>query len=375
MKKVVVLMLTVLIVLSVLMTGCTAQEPAQESSAAQSTENESTAQENGEGESEAGSKPAAGKTLNVALVADLGGINDQSFNQSAWEGMQKLEADLGYQVKYLESAQESDFGSNLDKLTDEEPDMIWGVGFLMADAMLNAAKTNPDQKYGIVDSSYEETPENLTSVLFKAQESSFLVGYIAGRMTETDHVGLVGPIKNPIIDQFEYGFRAGVAYAAKELDKDIAVDVQYAESFSDNAKAKAIATVMYNDGADILFAMTGGASIGVIEAAKEMDQYVIGVDRDQNYLAPENVLTSAIKNVDQVIYKITREIADGTFAGGTATSYGLAEDAVGIAPTSDQLVPADILAATDKVKEELISGTITAPLDEDSFNEFMAGLA
>lgn len=368
MKKVIVLMLVVILTLSTLLAGCGAPQTPAAGENAGAKSSEPAEAEKSEGSAE------DGKTMSVSLVADLGGINDQSFNQSAWEGMQKLESDLGYQVKYLESAQESDFGSNIDKLTDEEPDMIWGVGFLMADAMLNAAKTNPDQKYGIVDSSYEEAPENLTSVLFKAQESSFLVGYIAGKMTKTDHVGLVGPIKNPIIDQFEYGYRAGVAYAANELKKDITVDVQYAESFTDNAKAKAIATVMYNDGADILFAMTGGASIGVIEAAKEMDKYVIGVDRDQNYLAPDNVITSAIKNVDQVIYQVTKEMADGKFSGGTATSYGLAEEAVGIAPTSDKHVPAEILKAADDVKAKIVDGTITVPLSEETLSEFIAGL-
>ncbi|MEF9988132.1 MAG: BMP family ABC transporter substrate-binding protein [Christensenella sp.] len=360
MKKVIVLMLTVLIVLSVALTGCGTPAPAQESAADVTVEME---------------KPAAdAEDMNVALVVDLAGINDQSYNQSAWEGMQKLEADFGYEVKYLESAQESDFGSNLDKLTDEAPDMIWGVGFLMADAMLNTAKTNPEQQYGIIDSAYEEMPKNLTSILFKAEESSFLVGYIAGNMTKTDHIGLVGPIKNPIIDQFEIGYRAGVAYAAKERGKDIKVDIQYAESFSDSAKAKAIATVMYNDGADVLFAMTGGASIGVIEAAKEMNKFVIGVDRDQNYLAPDNVITSAMKNVDKVIYKVTQEIADGKFDGGKSTAYGLAEDAVGLAPTTDKHVSAEILKATDGVKAKIVDGTIVVPLDEAALTTFVSGL-
>ncbi len=380
MKKMLSSVIAIVMILTLLVSGCSTPkenantESAQEATAETAAAEETAAEEpttTEETPTEANAETPSGDFA-VGLVTDIGGINDQSFNQSAWEGMQKLEKELGYKISFLESAQEADFSSNLDKLSDEDLNLIWGIGFLMTDAMKNAATMNPDQQYGIIDSSIEDQPDNLASVLFKAQESCFLVGYIAGRMTKTDHVGLVGPIRNPIIDQFEFGFRGGVAYAAKEMGKEITVDVQYCESFSDDAKAKAIATVMYSEDADIVFAMAGGAGLGVIEAAKEMNKYVIGVDRDQNYLAPDNVLTSAIKKVDQVIFDVTKEAANGNFKGGEGVYYGLAEGAVGIAPTSDKLVPADILAATDEVKAKIIDGTIIAPDSEQALNDMIA---
>lgn len=306
------------------------------------------------------------------LVASLGGINDQGFNQLSWEGLKDLRTDFGYEVKVLESNQAADYVPNLDLLTDDDLDMVWGVGFDMADAMANVARINPRQKFGIVDAQYDVVPDNLVSILFRAQESTFLVGYIAGHMTETDRLGFVGAMKSDVIDQFEYGFRSGIAYAAKELGKDIKVDVQYTESFTDAAKNKSISTLMYSRGVDII--LPCGATIGSIEAAKELDKYVMGIDMDQNYLAPDNVITSAVKLVGKAIYDISREVVEGTYLGGVERSFGLAEGGVGIAPTSDKHVPADILAATEKVKQLIINGTIIPPKNEAEFDAFIAAL-
>lgn len=148
----------------------------------------------------------------------------------------------GAKVSYLESKQESDYATNLDKVVDSGNKLVWGIGFAMSDAITKAAKANPDVSYAIVDNSYgDDTPANVTGVMFNAQEPSFIVGYIAAKTTKTGKVGFVGGIKSGIIDQFQYGYQAGVQYAAKELGKDITVDVQYAESFSDASKGKAIA--------------------------------------------------------------------------------------------------------------------------------------
>ena len=156
------------------------------------------------------------------MVTDTGGVNDQSFNQSSWEGLQSFEKNnKGAKVSYLESKQESDYATNLDKVVDGGNKLIWGIGFAMSDAILNAAKSNPDVNYAIVDNSYgDKTPANVTGVMFSAQEPSFMVGYIAGKTTKTNKVGFVGGIKSGIIDQFQYGYQAGVLYAAKELGKD-----------------------------------------------------------------------------------------------------------------------------------------------------------
>jgi basic membrane protein A len=204
MKKIVALLLAVTMAASVTACGSNA---GTTSSAAASAAASSAAESNAE------STPAK-KDFKIAMVTDTGGVNDQSFNQSAWEGLQKLSADTKAAVKYSESKQESDYATNLDKAADDGNNLIWGIGFAMADAVVNSAKQNPDISYAIVDNSYgDKTPSNVTGVMFRAQEPSFLVGYIAAKTTKTGKVGFVGGMTGNIIDQFEYGYKAGVAYA------------------------------------------------------------------------------------------------------------------------------------------------------------------
>ena len=309
--------------------------------------------------------------LKVAMVTDTGGVEDQSFNQSAWEGLKEAEKDMKIVASYATSSQEADYVPNLEKLLDQENDLIWGIGYKMGDAIAEAAKANPEQKYAIVDFSYgEETPDNVVGVLFKAEQPSFLVGYIAARMTETDKVGFVGGMKGAIIDGFDYGYHAGVAYANKEKSTNVEVLRQYADSFSDTSKGKTIAKNMYRDGADIVFHAAGGVGDGVIEAAKEQDKYAIGVDRDQSGLAPDNVITSAMKRVGNGMYNLVGELKEGNFKGGETIVYGLKEGAVGIAPTSDKLVPAEILEEVKGIEKEIIDGKIVVPFNEETYNEF-----
>ena len=246
-------------------------------------------------------------------------------------------------------------------------DLIWGIGFLMGDAIKETAEINPDQKYAIIDFSYgPETPKNVTCAVFQEEEPSFLVGYIAGKMTKSNKVGFVGGIKFPLIEKFEYGFMAGV----KMANPDVEVLRQYAESFTDAAKGKAIANNMYQQGADIVFHASGGVGDGVIEAAKEKDAWAIGVDKDQNFLAPDNVLTSAMKRVDNAIYDIGKRLMDGAFAGGQTVVYNLKNDGVGIAPTSDKHVPPAVLKEVDDLVAKIKAGEIVVPATREAFDAF-----
>jgi len=301
--------------------------------------------------------------MSVSMVTDVGGVNDQSFNQSAWEGLQRAEKELGLKVSYKESKQNADYMPNMESALDDGNDLIWGIGFMMADAILEAAQNNPDQKYAIIDSAYQDSPSNLVGVVFKANEASYLVGYIAGKMTKTGKVGFIGGIKFALIEEFEYGFKAGV----KQAGADIEVLTQYAESFTDAAKGKSIANSMYQQGADIIFHAAGGVGNGLIEAAKEQGKWAIGVDKDQNDLAPDNVLTSAMKRVDNGIFNLSKALADGKFPGGTTVVYGLKEGGVGIAPTSSKHVPADILAEVKKLEKMIIDGNFVVPNTADTY--------
>ena len=245
--------------------------------------------------------------IKIGMVADIGGINDESFNQSAWEGLQRAEKDLGVEIKVIESKQSSEYIQNMESLLDEDVDMLIGVGYTMKDDLQKEAENYPDKQFVLVDETYDKIPENVTPVLFKESEAAYLTGLIAGKMTKTNNVGFIGGIQTPVISRFEYGYKAGVKEANKKCD----VDVQYAGTFSDAAKGKSIANQMYGNGADIIFSAAGGTGLGAIEAAKEQNKFAIGVDRDQSDLAPENVLTSALKKVNVGVYDTVKEFVEG----------------------------------------------------------------
>ena len=296
----------------------------------------------------------------IAMITDTGGINDQSFNQSAWEGLQELKEETGAEVAYIESKQSGDFPTNFETLVDNGNTLCWGIGFACADAVLEAAQSNPDVSFACVDNAFADSPENVTGVVFRAEESSFMVGYIAAASSETGKVGFVGGIASDVIAQFEYGYKAGVAYANRVLDKNVVVTSQYAESFSDAAKGKSIANKMFTDGCDIVYHAAGGTGTGVIEAAKEAGRFAIGVDRDQAYLAPENVLTSSLKNVDVAVDLVSRQHIAGRNIGGQNMGFGLVDDAVGI-PEHHENYSDEIYQAAIEIGEQIKRGAIVPP--------------
>lgn len=313
-------------------------------------------------------------TFTIAMVTDSGGVNDQSFNQSAWEGLQKFSKETGAKVSYLESTQATDYKTNLDKLADQDCDLIWSIGYSMADSLDATARANPDINYAIADNSYgDDTAPNVTCVMFDAQEAAFLVGYIAGRTTKTDSVGFIGGIRSAIIDRFEYGYKAGIAYAGKELGKDINVPVQYVESFSDASKGKATAKKMFDSGSDIVFHAAGGAGTGVIEAAKDSGKFAIGVDRDQAYLAEDNVLTSAMKMVGNAVEIVSKQALEGKDIGGQTQTFGLKDNCVGIPENNKNVEPA-VYDATMVIKQKIIDGGITPPKTEREYSDFISSL-
>ncbi|MDO4806356.1 MAG: BMP family ABC transporter substrate-binding protein [Coriobacteriales bacterium] len=309
----------------------------------------------------------------VEMVTNVGGINDQGFCQLSWAGLQRLRDEQGYEVSYIESKQDSDYASNLDKAIDYGAEFVWAIGFAMSDAVAFTAKINPDVNvgFGIVDANTSGAP-NLTGVLFAAQEPSFVVGYIAGRCTKTNRVGFVGGISSDNIYAFEYGYVAGVTYAARELGHEITVDRQYAESFTDSAKGKSIAQKMFVAGADIVYHAAGGTGVGVIEAAQETDNFAIGVDLDQSYLAPNNVLTSAIKRVDQALVDLTPKLISGELAGGTDVILTLADGEYMGIPQNHEHMPEEVYQDALAVIEKIRTGEIVVPANEAEYETYLA---
>jgi basic membrane protein A len=316
------------------------------------------------------SAPASGGAA-IGLVTDVGGVNDQSFNQSAWEGLQRFGKDTGAKVSYIESRDESNYAPNIDTFTDQKPNLIWGVGFMLGDAIAQAGRDYPGQQFAIVDYAYgpADVPNgNVTGVIFAAEECSFLVGYIAGKVSKTGKIGHVNGISSPTMESFAVGYYAGALAA----NPDIQIMGQYSGSFGDPAAGKNIANQYFAAGADVIYHAAGGTGAGVIEAAKEQNKWAIGVDMDQNYIAPDNVLTSALKRVDNAIYDVSGQAAKGTLTGGGTLLYNLKNEGVGYATTGNH-IPADVIAEVEAIKAKIISGEQKVPATAAELNAQFPG--
>ena len=301
------------------------------------------------------------KTVKIGMVTDVGGVNDGSFNQSAWEGLQKASTDLGVEVKYLESKTDADYAPNVESFVDGDYDLIICVGYMLADATKAAAKANPDQKFAIIDDNSMKDISNVTCLMFEQSQASYLVGLVAGMSTKTNTVGFVLGMANATMNQFGYGYLAGVIDAnpkAKILQTN-------ANAFGDTAGGKSAAIAMVTKGADVIFHAAGGTGLGVIEGCVESKISVIGVDSDQSKLAPKNMLTSAMKRVDNACYDVAKSCKEGTIKGGEII-YDLKTGGVDIAPTTTNLSQA-IITAVDKAKESIKSGTVTVPKTQAQF--------
>ena len=302
-----------------------------------------------------GTGPSPADTVKIGLVTDEGGVNDGSFNQNAWEGLRALAAeDPGFEVKYLESQTGADYQTNINTFVDEEYDLIIGVGFMLADATREAAEHNPDQLFAIIDDASIDLP-NVACLMFSPEQASYLVGLVAGSVTESKTVGYVQGMVFDSLNLYGIGYIAGVLEACPE-----ATVLQYnANSFGDIAGGSAAARDMIAQGADVIYQAAGGTGIGVINACAEEGVWAIGVDIDQASLAPGHVLTSAVKRADVASRDIAKAVAAGEFTGGVHL-YDLSNGGVDLAPTRDY-IPADVLALVEAAKEAVIAGRKTVP--------------
>ena len=303
--------------------------------------------------------------LSVGLVLGAGSINDESFNQSTWEGLQKAQEDFGVEIKYLESKQESDYIQNIETLIDEETDLIIGVGYQLKDAIDESAKNYPEQKFVMLDETYDTIAENVIPVVFREEESAYLVGAIAAKMTQTNKVGFIGGLPAPSVVRYQYGYKYGV----ENTNKDVKVLEQYVNSFTDQAKGKSVAKQMQASGADIILPAAGDSGTGAIEAAKEANKYAIGGDRDQSDLAPENVIVSAMKKLNVASYALVKDLVEGNFEGGVEKVYGLKEGGVGI--SENNLLPKDVMDYVTKEAEKIKNGEIKIPRTEEEYNKLV----
>ena len=298
---------------------------------------------------------AADAKIKVGMVTDVGGVNDKSFNQLAWEGLQALDPDA-FEVNYLESKTDADYQTNINTFIDEEYDLIITVGYMLADATREAAMDNPDQKFAIVDDSSCVDLENVACLMFAQAQCSSLVGLVAGSVTKSNTVGYVQGMVSDPMNLFGIGYITGVLEACPE-----ATILQYnANNFGDIAGGNTAAKDMITKGADVIYHAAGGTGNGVMNACDEAGIYGIGVDKDQRVeLGLECIITSAMKRVDVACQDISKAVKDDAFKGGVHL-YNLANDGVGIAPTTD-VVSAETLEKVEAAKKAIIAGEKTIP--------------
>ena len=311
-------------------------------------------------------------TFSVAMVTDVGGVDDKSFNQSTWEGILQFGQENGLEkgdggYDYLQSASEADYVTNLNNLIQRDFDLVFAVGYKLHDAVVEVAEQRQNAKIAIID---EVVPDldNVTSIMFRANEASYLAGVAAALETKTDKIGFIGGMEGDIIGGFQAGFEAGVA----AVNPDIKVDVEYAASFSDAAKGQTIAKRMYDSGVDIIFHAAGGVGNGLFIEAKERKQkdpnaniWAIGVDRDQYEEGQVNtdtniVLTSVLKRVDIAAQEVSKLTMDGRFPGGETITYGLKDNGVDLA-VSRGVISEENQKIIKEYKQKIINGEITVP--------------
>ena len=338
----------------------TEEASSEEASSEKASSEEASSEEETEAETE---EDIDGTGFKIGMVTDVGGVNDGSFNQSAWEGLQRAGEAFGCEVKYIESKGDADYVPNIESFLDEDYDLIVCVGYMMADAVRDAAELYPDQKFAIIDDASNADLDNVTCMMFEQEQASYLVGLAAGYTTESNVVGFVVGQANETMNSFGYGYLAGVLDANPD-----ATILQYnANSFGDASAGKTAVNTMVTKDADVVFHAAGGTGLGVIDGCKENGIWAIGVDSDQSPLAPETILTSALKRVDNACYDATKKAILGTLEGGVAT-YDLAAGGVDIAPTTDNLSK-DVLEKIEKAKKDIIAGDLVVPKNQEEFEE------
>jgi basic membrane protein A len=303
----------------------------------------------------AATETSGGEPVTVGLVTDIGGLNDRGFNALANQGLEDARAQLGVEGDVLESKSDADYIPNLSEFGQKGANLIVSVGFLMTDATAQAAEAFPDSNFAIVDSAFDPAIPNAQGLLFKEQEAGCLVGVVGALTSKTGTITWVGGQKIPPVDRFI----AGYEFCAKDANPDIKVSGSYSDDFVDQAKCKEIALDQISKGSDVVFQVAGGCGLGALDAAKQEGVWGIGVDADQSFLGP-HILTSAVKRVNVAVFKTIQSVQDGSFTGGGVTTFGLAEDGVGLGTVSDK-VTQDVLDTAEEYKQKILNGEIQIP--------------
>ena len=297
--------------------------------------------------------------IKPAVIYDMGGKFDKSFNEGVYNGVKKFTDETGIEVMEFEVTNETQREQAMRRMAERGASIILGVGFAQADAIAKVAAEYPDRQFSIIDVGWLDAP-NLRQYVFKEHEGSYLVGVAAALASDTGKVGFVGGMDITLIRKFACGYVGGVKAVNGSADVYQNMTGTTPSAWNDPAKGSELAKSQIDRGADVIYHAAGGTGLGVIQAAADAGKLAIGVDSNQNGLAPGSVLTSMLKRVDVAAYETFKDAMDGNFSSGVR-SLGVAEGGVDWAldENNASLITADIKAAVEQARSDILSGKVT----------------
>jgi len=305
-------------------------------------------------------------SVRLAMVTDVGGLGDRSFNDSAYAGLEQAKLRLGAETEVVSSKSAADYEPNLIALADEDYDEIFAIGFLMSKDLQTVARNYPKRHFTIVDAVVDNP--NVISVTYREQEGAFLAGALAAMVSKTKSVAFLGGVDIPLLRKFEAGYTAG----AREIDPTIKVPVKYVGSFEDVASGKELAGVLYDGGSDIVFIAAGKSGLGAIDETRARNGvYAIGVDSDQDSLAPGKILTSMVKRVDVAVFSIAQETISQKIRSGVM-EFGLANHGIGLTDFkyTRKTIGVNNLLRLGRIRAAIIEGKIVPPSTREELAAF-----
>ena len=300
---------------------------------------------------------AFGQDFTPALIFDMGGKFDKSFNEAAYNGAERFKEETGIEYLEFEVTNESQRDQALRRMARRGAAVVVAVGFSFATPLEAIAQEFPDTKFVIIDAMVEQP--NVQSVVFKEHEGSFLVGMAAAMASQTGKVGFVGGMDIPLIRNFAHGYQQGVKHVNPDAEVLVNMTGTTPAAWNDPAKGAELAQSQFDRGADVVYAAAGGTGRGVLQAAADSGKLSIGVDSNQNYLHPGSVLTSMLKRVDVAVYNAFKDAQEGDLETGVK-NLGLAEEGVGYAldEHNRDLITPEMEAKLEEAKQQIISGEL-----------------
>jgi basic membrane protein A len=304
----------------------------------------------------------------VGMVSDVGGLDDASFNENTWAGLERADEELAVCAKFIESQAQADYEKNITEFAEQDYDMVITVGFLLGDATGKMAPEYPDLSLAIIDFAYDPPIPNVQGIVFNVDEAAFPIGYLASAWADMQdpadpQVGYVAGMQIPPVEQFIVAYEAGVAYYNAQKGKNVLVKGVYVGDFEAPDQGKIQGNSLIDEGVDVIFGVGGKTGNGGLTAAKERGKWGVGVDVDQYFTLPNEkdiLITSCMKRLDNAVFAVVEAGTKDEFGGGGLYVATLANDGVGLAPYHDfeDQIPDSLKAEVEAIVDGITAGTI-----------------